>query len=111
MNNRPPEQPRSEPEIIPPGFDEHSGSERFGILVRVDEHDGVQRIVIRQPGSTAIVVGLLSFCLIAGIVFLLVTGLLLLWIPFVVAGILLAFATGVIRHHWRLLRARWSSKR
>jgi hypothetical protein len=64
MNNRPPEQPRSEPEIITPGFDEHSGSERFGIFVRVDEHDGVQRIVIRQPGSTAIVVGLLFLCLI-----------------------------------------------
>ena len=111
MHNRPPEQSRSEPEIIPPGFDEHWRRGPVGMWVRIDEHDGVRRVVIRQPGPTAIVLGLLALCLIAGIAFLVVAGLLLLWIPVVVAGILFAFATAAIRHHSRLLRARWSSKR
>jgi Flp pilus assembly protein TadB len=111
MNNRPPEQPRSEPEIIPPGLDEHSRRELAGIWVRIDERDGVRRVVITQPGPTAIVLGLLVLCLIAGIAVLVVAGLLLLWIPVVIAGILLAFATAAFRHHSRMLRARWSSKR
>jgi hypothetical protein len=111
MHNRPPEQSRAEPEIIPPGVDEHSRRGPVGMWVRIDEHDGVRRVVIGQPGPTAIVLGLLALCLIAGIAFLVVAGLLLLWIPVVVAGILFAFATAAIRHHSRLLRARWSSKR
>jgi Flp pilus assembly protein TadB len=111
MNNRPPEQPRSEPEIIPPGSSKHSRVEMAGTWVRIDERDGVRRVVIAQPGPAAIVLGLLVLCLIAGIAFFLVAGLLLFWIPVVIAGILLAFATAVIRHHLRLLRARWSSKR
>ena len=111
MNNRPPEQSRSEPEIIPPGFDEHSGRELAGIWVRINEHDGVRRVVFTQPGPTAIVLGLLVLCLIASIAFLVVAGLLLLWIPIFIAGIMLAFATAAIRHHSRLLRARWQSKR
>ena len=111
MNNRPPEQSRSEPEIIPPGFDEHWRRETPGMWVRIDEHDGVLRVVIRQPGPMTIVLGLLVLCLIAGIAFLVVAGLLLLWIPVVIAGILVAFATAAFRHHSRLLRARWSSKR
>jgi Flp pilus assembly protein TadB len=111
MDNRPPQRPRSEPEIIPPGFDEHSRREPRGIWVRIDEHDGVRRVVIRQPGPMTIVLGLLVLCLMAGIAFLVVAGLLLLWIPVVIAGILLAFAAAAIRHHSRLLRARWSSKR
>jgi Flp pilus assembly protein TadB len=111
MNKRPPEQSRSEPEIIPPGFDEHWRREPPGMWVRIDEHDGVRRVVIGQPGPTTIVLGLLVLCLIAGIAFLVVAGLLLLWIPVVIAGILIALATAAIRHHSRLLRARWLSKR
>ena len=77
--------------------------------VQIDEHHGVRRVVIKQPGPTAIVLGLLLLGLIAGIAFLVLAGLLLFWIPVVIAGILLAFATTAIRRHWRLLRARWSS--
>ena len=40
MNNRP---SRSEPEIIPPGFDEHSRRKAAGMWVRIDERDGVLR--------------------------------------------------------------------
>jgi chromate transport protein ChrA len=99
----------SEPEIIPPG--ELRRRKLSGLWVRIDEHDGVRRVVITQPGPAAIVLGLLVLCLIAGIAFLLVAGLVLLWIPIVIAGILLAVATTAIRHHSRLLRRWWSSKR
>jgi hypothetical protein len=40
-----------------------------------------------------------------------VAGLLLLWIPVVIAGILFAVAAAAIRHHARQLKGRWSSKR
>jgi hypothetical protein len=106
MNNRP---PRSEPEIIPPG--EHSRRELSGMWVRIDEHDGVRRFVIAQPGPMGIVLGLLALCLIASIAFLVVAGLLLLWVPVAICGILLAIGAATIRHHWRQLRLRWSSKR
>jgi hypothetical protein len=79
--------------------------------VRIDDHDGVRRVVIRQPSPTAIVLGLLALCLIAGITFFVVAGLLLLWIPVVIAGILFAVAAAAIRHHARQLKGRWSSKR
>ena len=79
--------------------------------MHIDEHDGVRRVVITQPGPTAMVLGLLVLCLIAGIAFLVVAGLLLFWIPVVIAGVLLAFAIAAIRRHLRLLRARWLSKR
>ena len=111
MNDRPPEQSRSEPEIIPPGFDEYSPRKRAGIWVRIDEHDGVRRVVITQPRPAAMVLGLLVLCLIAGIAFLVVAGLLLVWIPVVIAGVLLAFAIAAIRRQLRLLRARWLPKR
>ena len=111
MNDRPPERPRAEPEIIPVGSDEQPRHEPVGIWVRVHEHDGVRRVVITQPGPTAIILGLLFLCLIAGIAFLVLAGFLLFWIPVVIAGILLAFAGAAIRHHWRLLRARWSGPR
>src|SRR5262249_55634099 len=81
MNDRPLEQPRSEPEIIPPGVDERSRRESAGLWLRIEEHDGVRRVVITQPGPAAIVLGVMILCLIAGIAFLVVAGLLLFWIP------------------------------
>lgn len=79
--------------------------------MRIHEHDGVHRVVIKQPGPTTIMLGLLFLFLIAGIAFLVLAGFLLLWIPVVVAGILVAFGGAAIRHYWRLLRARWSNRR
>jgi len=111
MSNRPPEQPRSEPEIIPPGFDRRSRQEPGRICLRIDDHDGVRHVVITQPGPAAIILGLLALCLIAGIAFLVIAGFLLLWIPVVIVGILLACVTAAIRHRWRLLRVRSSSRR
>jgi Flp pilus assembly protein TadB len=111
MNDRLPEPYRPEAEIIPAGSDGYPRREPMGIWLRIHEHDGVRRIVIRQPGPTAIMFGLLFLCLIAGIALLLLAGFLLLWIPVVVATIVLAFASAAIRHHWRLLRARWSNPR
>ena len=83
----------------------------MGVWIRIHEHDGVHRIAITQPGSTAIVLVILLLCLIAGIAFLALAGFLLLWIPIVIAGVLIAIASAAIRHHWRMLWARWSNPR
>jgi hypothetical protein len=78
--------------------------------VRFDGHDGGRRVVVTHPGPAATLLVLLVLCLIVGITFLVVVGLVLLWIPVVIGGILLATAAVAIRHHWRQLRARWPSK-
>jgi hypothetical protein len=111
MNRQPPEYPRSEPEIIPAGRDEHPPRGPVGVWMRVDERDGVRRVVIGHPGPTAIILGLLFLGLIAGIAFLALAGFLLIWIPLVIAGILLAFASAAIRRRWLLWRARWTNAR
>jgi hypothetical protein len=111
MNHPPPEHPRSEPEIIPAGCDERPPRGPVGVWMRVDERDGVRRVVITHPGPAAIILGLLFLAVIAGIAALALAGFLLVWIPIVIAGILLAFASASIRRRWRLVRAWWASPR
>ena len=106
--DRPPEHPRSEPEIIAPGRDEHPPHGPVGIWMRVDEHEGVHRIVFRPPGPGAIVFGLLLLSLLAAAAFLALAGFFLLWVPIVLGGILLALGAAAVRRRWYRLRARWT---
>jgi hypothetical protein len=102
--DRGPRRPRAEPEIIPPGRDEHGPA---GVFVRIDGQEGVRRVVITRPGWPAIILGLLIVGFIAALAFLAMAGLLLIWIPILVGGILLALLSGAIRRRWRRLRAWW----
>jgi hypothetical protein len=99
--DRRPDGPRREPEIIPPGQD---GRDRLaGLFMRFEERDGVHRVYIARPGLSSIILGLLLIGLIAGIAFLVVAGLIILWVPILVGAILLALLSGFFRRRgwWR----------
>ena len=100
-NHRPRvERPRVEPEIIPPqararqrGFD--------SMFVRVEEgDDGIRRVYLKKPGTFTIVLVLLAAGAVAALFFLLLAGLMLLWIPLVIIGILFAVFSVSARDLW-----------
>jgi hypothetical protein len=108
---QPPERPRAEPEIIPPGGDAHARRGPAGLWVRIEERDGVRRVTISRPGLPTIVLGLLLLGLIAALAFLVLAGFLLFWIPVLIAGLLLGLAAVKLRDRWQRLQARWSRPR
>jgi len=99
------EYPRSEPEIIHAGCDPDPPRRPGAAWMRVDEYEGVHRIVIRPPGPGAILFGLLILSVLAALAFIALAGFFLFWIPIVLAGLLLAFGVAAVRHRWRRLRA------
>jgi hypothetical protein len=104
--DRSPERPRSEPEIIPPDRDRDGGFS--AVWMRVDERDGVRRVVIARPGLPSILLGLLIAGLIAAAILVVVAGAVLLWLPILVGGILLALLAGGVRHRWHRFKAWWA---
>lgn len=101
-----PHRPRVEPEIIPP----ERNAPREGIWMRVDE-EGVQRIYIARPGRSSIIFGLLILGAILAVAFVVVAGVLLLWLPILIGGIVLALVAGAIRFRWWRLRQWWAGRR
>ena len=84
MADRPstgPEEPRSEPEIIPPGRD-NGWPQGSWSRVFVDER-GTHRVYFRKVGPLGIVVGSLVVAGIAATMLLVMLGLLLIWIPLI----------------------------
>lgn len=111
-SDRPFERPRSEPEIIPPGREppRHVRREIDSAFLRFEERDGVQRIFIARPGWPSIVLAILIFGLIAAIVFVVLAGIVLIWIPLVVGAIVLALVAGALRYHWERLKIWWAGR-
>jgi hypothetical protein len=104
---RQPEQPRSEPEIIPPDHAERRGNAY--IWTSVDERGGTHRIYLARPGPFSIIVALLISGLILGAIVLLLVGLAVIWIPilvFIIAAFLIA---GFTRHYWARLKL-WAAR-
>jgi hypothetical protein len=99
---RGPEQPRAEPEILPPERDGSTGRGPEGVWIG---GEGVHRIFIARPGLPTIILVLLIVGLVAALVLVVLAGIVLLWIPIVVGGILLALLSGTVRHRWHQLRA------
>src|SRR5687768_3526587 len=97
-----PEQPRNEPEIIPPGY--RGQPPDGGVFIYVDEHGNTRRATFKAPGPFAIIVVLLTIGLIAAIVLVPLLGLVLIWIPVVVVMIAALVLSGTIRAWWRRLR-------
>jgi hypothetical protein len=94
------ERPRVEPEIIPPRA--QSGQRNFdSLFVRVEEgDDGIRRIYLKKPGPFTIVLILLAAGTLGALFFVLLAGLMLLWIPLVIVGILIAMFSGSARGLW-----------
>jgi len=90
-----PERPRSEPEIIPPG-EQPTPRRPAGVFVRFDEQ-GVHRVFIARPGLPSILLALLIIGFVAALVFLVLAGIVLFWIPMLIIGLLAAFLSGAFR--------------
>ncbi len=94
------ERPRVEPEIIPPRGQSRPRS-FDSLFVRVEEgDDGIRRIYLKKPGPLTIVLILLAAGTLGALFFVLLAGLMLLWIPLVIAGILVAMFSGSARDLW-----------
>jgi Flp pilus assembly protein TadB len=107
-NDRRPERPRSEPEIIPPG--QELGRGEWSGFMRFESRDGMHRIYMARPGIGSVVLGLLVIGLIVAVIFVVLAGLVLIWIPLLVGGIALALLAGAARYHWWRFR-NWLSER
>lgn len=118
MSTNPPdrpraEQPRYEPEIIPPGED---GRRRRGgfesVFIHVEEGpDGIRRMSLKRPGPFTIVMILLGIGLAVALFFVVLSALVLLWIPIVIAGILFAMFSTAGRQYWQRVRNWWRGGR
>ena len=97
---REPERPRVEPEIIAPGENFRPRGGRDNIFMQFGGGDSVHRIFIARPGWPAIIAALLIFGLFAAIVFVILAGIVVLWIPIVILGILAAIVPATARMYW-----------
>ncbi len=119
MENRDPtnprvERPRVEPEIIPP---DARGGQRPGgnfenIFIRVEEgDDGIRRFTLKRPGPFLIAAMLIGAGLFVAIVLVLLAGLVLLWIPLAIAGVIFALFSGSARNALSRIGAWWGGRR
>jgi hypothetical protein len=99
-----PERPRVEPEIIAPGEKFRPRGGRDNIFMQFGGSDGMHRIFIVRPGWPAIIAALLIFGLFAAIVFIVLAGIVVLWIPIVILGILAAIVPAAARMYWGRIR-------
>lgn len=102
-----PQQPRSEPEIIPPDRSGERWRSQAGgphVWISFDRTGGGRRIHMARPGPLGVVVALLLTGLIFAAVVLVLLGVVLFWIPaliFIVVGLVLS---GYLRRTWRRLQ-------
>lgn len=105
------EQPRVEPEIIPPNAQSRRGGTRGGfdsIFIRVEEgDDGIRRVTLKRPGPFTIIALLAAAGLVVALFFVVLAGLVLLWIPLTIAGILFALFSSSGRQMLQRLRGWW----
>jgi hypothetical protein len=103
------ERPRFEPEIIPPGEDARRRRGGFeSVFIHVEEGaDGVKRMSLKRPGPFTIVMMLLGAGLIVALVFVVLSALVLLWIPVMIAGVLFAMFSTTGRDYWRRIQGWW----
>jgi hypothetical protein len=104
----PPERPRSEPEIIPPG---RGGSRQdSGIFVWVADREGVRRANVTLPGPFTIFLALALVAMIAGAIVILVLGAVIIWIPIFILAIGALLIAAAVRQYWWRFR-RWLAQR
>lgn len=108
------ERPRVEPEIIPPNAQSRRGTGGGfdSIFIRVEEGtDGIRRVQLKKPGPFTIIALLLGAGLVVALFFIVLAGLMLLWIPLTIAGILFALFTSSGRNMWQRIRGWWGGAR
>lgn len=107
------ERPRHEPEIIPPGEDARRRRGGFeSVFIHVEEgSDGIRRMSLKRPGPFTIVLILLGVGLAVALFFVVLSALVLLWIPIVIIGILFAMFSTAGRQYWHRIRSWWRGGR
>ena len=106
-----PEQPRHEPEIIPPG---RSGSRANtggtagddNVFVYVDRDGRTHRVDVKTPGPFTVIFVLLAIALVAAVVLGIVVGTLFFLIPIAALALAGLIAFLYARGFWRRLRGR-----
>ncbi len=101
-----PEHPRSEPEIIPPRRGEAQWRGVIHTRVWTDEFGRRYRAVVATPGPFSIILALLIVGFVAALGLLFLLGLVVVWIPILVAAIVVFLLSAGIRSYWARLRGR-----
>jgi len=91
------EEPRSEPEIIPPGHAER-GTPRMRVFV---DTRSTERIYVAKPGPLAIILVILVTGLLSTLMLVLVLGAFLIWLPAVVLFATAALVAGLLRVYFQ----------
>jgi hypothetical protein len=107
----PPERPRSEPEIIPPGRRSggRSGSQSH-VWVWVADREGMRQANVRLPGPFTIFLALALVAMVAGLIVILVLGAVIIWIPVFVLAIVGLLIAAAARQYWWRFRS-WLAQR
>ena len=73
--------------------------------------DGIRRVYLKKPGPFTVVLILLAAGAVAALFFLLLAGLMLLWIPLIIAGILFAVFSISARDLWGRVQGWFGGRR
>jgi hypothetical protein len=99
IDDTPPEQPRSEPEIIPPdrggGRNDWRRSPWNG--GPFGQSYATHRIYVRRVGPIGIAVALLAIAALVAIIMIAVVGAVLIWIPVVAAVVIISAGLRLLR--------------
>ena len=88
----PDEEPRSQPEIIPPGHAERG---------TFDAHTERVRVYIAKPGPLGTILMILIVGLLSAVLLVLLLGALLIWLPAVVLLVTAAIVAGLLRAYFQ----------
>ena len=97
----PAEEPRSEPEIIPPDHaSRRSAHASSRARVFVDSR-GTERIFIATPGPLGVILVALTAGILSVVLLIFLLGAFLIWVPLVVFFIAGAIVSGILRRKFR----------
>ncbi|MBO0758548.1 MAG: hypothetical protein J2P54_22080 [Bradyrhizobiaceae bacterium] len=95
------EQPRSEPEIIPPGSSDGWQRGRSRPYFRTGE--GTNRIYVTRLGPFSTFLLVAAIAVVAALLFIVLLGAFLVWIPIIGLVLAIAIITGLLRGYFRRL--------
>ena len=90
------EEPRSEPEIIPPG-----GAERGSLRMRFYIDDRIGRVYITRPGPLGTILMVLVVGLLLTVMLIMLLGAFLVFLPAVILFVTAAIVAGLLRIYFQ----------